>query len=128
MHELTTSSLLSGPLITPQAKKRVEELIQSCEDEGGKILLDGRGVKVPRFEQGNFVGPTILEATTDMRCYQCVSRLSRKSSACFPNSTHLENRRREEIFGPVLVIVKADSLDGAIQLINKNKCEPRSSR
>ncbi|BGP54415.1 hypothetical protein JCM8202v2_001993 [Rhodotorula sphaerocarpa] len=86
-----------GPLITPQAKKRVEELIQSCEDEGGKILLDGRGVKVPGFEQGNFVGPTILEATTDMRCYQ------------------------EEIFGPVLVIVKADSLDGAIQLINKNK-------
>lgn len=62
----------SGPLITPQAKKRVEELIQSCEDQGGKILLDGRNVKVPGFEEGNFVGPTILEATTDMDCYQCV--------------------------------------------------------
>jgi malonate-semialdehyde dehydrogenase (acetylating)/methylmalonate-semialdehyde dehydrogenase len=47
-------------------------LIQSCEDQGGKILLDGRNVKVPGFEEGNFVGPTILEATTDMDCYQCV--------------------------------------------------------
>ncbi|KAG0665029.1 hypothetical protein C6P46_000655 [Rhodotorula mucilaginosa] len=86
-----------GPLITPQAKKRVEELIQSCEDQGGKILLDGRNVKVPGFEEGNFVGPTILEATTDMDCYQ------------------------QEIFGPVLVIVKADTLDDAIKLINRNK-------
>ncbi|GAA5976666.1 hypothetical protein JCM10908_005588 [Rhodotorula pacifica] len=86
-----------GPLITPQAKKRVEELIQSCEDQGGKILLDGRNVKVPGYSDGNFVGPTILEATTDMDCYQ------------------------QEIFGPVLVIVKADTLDDAIKLINRNR-------
>lgn len=63
----------SGPLITPAAKERVEKLIQTCTDQGGKILLDGRGVKVDGYPQGNFVGPTILEATTDMDCYTCVA-------------------------------------------------------
>ncbi|BGP23312.1 methylmalonate-semialdehyde dehydrogenase [Rhodotorula toruloides] len=86
-----------GPLITPAAKKRVESLIQSCADQGGKILLDGRGVKPKGYEKGNFVGPTILEATTDMDCYT------------------------QEIFGPVLTIVKADTLDDAIALINRNR-------
>ncbi|GAA5820450.1 hypothetical protein JCM11251_005632 [Rhodosporidiobolus azoricus] len=86
-----------GPLITPAAKARVEGLIQSCADQGGKILLDGRNPSVPGFPDGNFVGPTILEATTDMDCYT------------------------QEIFGPVLVVVKAKSLNDAIQIINKNK-------
>ncbi|GAA6024641.1 hypothetical protein JCM10207_003908 [Rhodosporidiobolus poonsookiae] len=85
-----------GPVISPQSKERIEALIQSCEDQGGKILLDGRGVKVPGFEKGNFVGPTILEATTDMDCY------------------------KQEIFGPVLVVVKAPTLDAAIKVINTN--------
>ncbi|GAA6034811.1 hypothetical protein JCM8097_009310 [Rhodosporidiobolus ruineniae] len=85
-----------GPLITPAAKARVESLIQSCEDEGGKILLDGRDVKVPGYPKGNWVGPTVLEATTEMSCY------------------------KQEIFGPVLTIVKADTLDDAIKLINRN--------
>ncbi|KAJ8295868.1 Methylmalonate-semialdehyde dehydrogenase [acylating], mitochondrial [Rhodotorula toruloides] len=87
----------SGPLITPAAKERVESLIQSCADQGGKILLDGRGAKPKGYEKGNFVGPTILEATTDMDCYT------------------------QEIFGPVLTIVKADTLDDAIALINRNR-------
>ncbi|BGO90123.1 hypothetical protein NBRC10512v2_002170 [Rhodotorula toruloides] len=86
-----------GPLITPAAKERVESLIQSCADQGGKILLDGRGAKPKGYEKGNFVGPTILEATTDMDCYT------------------------QEIFGPVLTIVKADTLDDAIALINRNR-------
>ncbi|BGP38340.1 hypothetical protein JCM10450v2_002288 [Rhodotorula kratochvilovae] len=86
-----------GPLITPQAKERVEGLIQSCADQGGKILLDGRGVKVDGYPNGNFVGPTILEATTDMDCYT------------------------QEIFGPVLTIVKANTLDDAIKIINSNR-------
>ncbi|BGP16195.1 hypothetical protein JCM10213_007053 [Rhodosporidiobolus nylandii] len=86
-----------GPLITPQAKARVEGLIQSCADQGGKILLDGRNPSVPGFPKGNFVGPTVLEATTDMDCYT------------------------QEIFGPVLTVVKADTLDDAIALINKNR-------
>lgn len=86
-----------GPLISPQAKKRVESLIQSGVDEGATLLLDGRGVKVPGFEKGNFVGPTILtNVTPSMKCYQ------------------------EEIFGPVLVCLTANTLDDAIQIINNN--------
>ncbi|GAA5938265.1 CoA-acylating methylmalonate-semialdehyde dehydrogenase [Sporobolomyces koalae] len=86
-----------GPLISPAAKERVETLIQSCADQGGKIALDGRGVKVDGYPKGNFVGPTILEATTDMDCYQ------------------------QEIFGPVLTVVKAKDLDDALALINRNR-------
>ncbi|GAA6063960.1 hypothetical protein JCM10212_004808 [Sporobolomyces blumeae] len=86
-----------GPLISPAAKERVESLIQSCADQGGNIALDGRGVKVQGYPKGNFVGPTILEATTDMDCYQ------------------------QEIFGPVLTVVKAKDLDDALALINRNR-------
>ncbi|KAL4069733.1 Aldehyde/histidinol dehydrogenase [Scleroderma yunnanense] len=85
-----------GPLISPVAKKRVEGIISSVETEGGKIHLDGRGVSVPEYPNGNFVGPTILEALTTMRCY------------------------KEEIFGPVLTIISADTLDDALDIINAN--------
>jgi hypothetical protein len=71
----------SGPLISPAAKKRVTGLIASCEEEGGKILLDGRNVQVPSYPDGNFVGPTILTSTTDMRCYKYVERLAYCSSS-----------------------------------------------
>lgn len=107
-----------GPLITPAAKERVERLIASCEKEGGRIALDGRGVTVPGYPDGNFVGATILEADTAMECYQCVflfrgigGRGADARCGC-----------REEIFGPVLVIVKADNLDHAIKIINSNRC------
>lgn len=53
-----------GPLISPQAKERVECLIQSGVEEGAKVLLDGRNVKVKGYENGNFVGPTILSKVT----------------------------------------------------------------
>ncbi|KAG9047786.1 hypothetical protein FS837_001494 [Tulasnella sp. UAMH 9824] len=86
-----------GPLISPAAKQRVEGLIQSVADEGGKIHLDGRGIVVPGYEKGNFVGPTIVEAVTTMRAY------------------------KEEIFGPVLVLIEADTLDDAISIVNANK-------
>uniref|UniRef100_A0A671S3R0 methylmalonate-semialdehyde dehydrogenase (CoA acylating) n=1 Tax=Sinocyclocheilus anshuiensis TaxID=1608454 RepID=A0A671S3R0_9TELE len=86
-----------GPLISPQAKQRVNSLIQSGVDEGAKVLLDGRNVKVKGYENGNFVGPTIISSVTpDMKCYN------------------------EEIFGPVLVVLEADSLDDAIKIVNKN--------
>ena len=49
-----------GPLISPEAKKRVCNLVQSGIDAGAKVLLDGRDIKVPGYEKGNFVGPTIL--------------------------------------------------------------------
>ena len=86
-----------GPLISPSAKQRVCELVQSGVAEGAKLMLDGRGVKVPGYEKGNFVGPTVLaEVKPDMKCYT------------------------EEIFGPVLVAMNVDSLDEAIEVINKN--------
>lgn len=53
-----------GPLISPQAKERVEFLIQTGVQEGAKVLLDGRNVKVKGYENGNFVGPTILSGVT----------------------------------------------------------------
>ncbi|KAI9461778.1 methylmalonate-semialdehyde dehydrogenase [Boletus coccyginus] len=86
-----------GPLISPVAKKRVERLISSALEEGGHICLDGRGVTVPSYLNGNFVGPTIIEATTTMQCY------------------------REEIFGPVLTVISADTLDDALDIINANR-------
>lgn len=49
-----------GPLITPQAKERVCNLIDSGTKEGASILLDGRSIKVKGYENGNFVGPTII--------------------------------------------------------------------
>ncbi|KAI8987832.1 methylmalonate-semialdehyde dehydrogenase [Mycotypha africana] len=86
-----------GPLITVQSKERVERLIQSGANEGANLLLDGRGVTVKGYEKGNFVGPTLLtDVKTHMECY------------------------REEIFGPVLVCLNVDTLDEAIELINKN--------
>jgi malonate-semialdehyde dehydrogenase (acetylating)/methylmalonate-semialdehyde dehydrogenase len=44
-----------GPVISPDAKKRIEDLIQSAEDEGATILLDGRGFKPEKYPNGNFV-------------------------------------------------------------------------
>lgn len=49
-----------GPVISPQAKQRILKLIQSGIDEGASILLDGRNITVPGYEDGNFIGPTIL--------------------------------------------------------------------
>jgi len=85
-----------GPVTTPGAKTRIEGLIASAEKEGGKILLDGRGIQVPGYPDGNFIGSTIIEATPGMTCY------------------------KEEIFGPVLIIMTANTLDEAIALVNDN--------
>jgi malonate-semialdehyde dehydrogenase (acetylating)/methylmalonate-semialdehyde dehydrogenase len=49
-----------GPLITKEAKQRVLSLVESGVKEGASLLLDGRGLVVPGYENGNFVGPTIL--------------------------------------------------------------------
>ncbi|XP_057989571.1 methylmalonate-semialdehyde dehydrogenase [acylating], mitochondrial isoform X2 [Hevea brasiliensis] len=72
-----------GPVISKQAKERIHRLIQSGVESGAKLLLDGRNIVVPGYEQGNFIGPTILSGVTaDMECY------------------------KEEIFGPVLLCMK----------------------
>ncbi|MFL6536104.1 MAG: CoA-acylating methylmalonate-semialdehyde dehydrogenase [Pseudomonas sp.] len=86
-----------GPVISKRAKARILELIESGVQQGAKLELDGRGISVPGFEQGNFVGPTLFSGvTTDMRIYT------------------------EEIFGPVLVVLEVDTLDHAIALVNAN--------
>lgn len=51
-------------MISPQSKKRIEALIQSGINEGAKCLLDGRNITVPKYEKGNFVGPTVLADVT----------------------------------------------------------------
>ena len=86
-----------GPLISPEAKQRVCDLVQSGVEEGAKLALDGRDAKIDGYEKGNFVGPTVLtDVKPEMQCYT------------------------EEIFGPVLVTLNVDTLDEAIDLINNN--------
>jgi len=59
-----------GPLISPQAKKRVESLIQTGIDEGAKVVLDGRGLTVKGYENGNFIGPTVItDVKPNMKVY-----------------------------------------------------------
>lgn len=56
-----------GPVISPQAKRRICELVESGINEGAKLALDGRGIVVSGYENGNFVGPTML---TDVKVTQ----------------------------------------------------------
>ncbi|KAL2358160.1 Aldehyde/histidinol dehydrogenase [Cryomyces antarcticus] len=87
-----------GPVISPQAKERIEGLIASAEEEGATIMLDGRGKKPEKYPNGNWVGPTLIaNVKPHMRCYT------------------------EEIFGPVLVCINVDTIDEAIDLINANE-------
>ncbi|KAF8390186.1 hypothetical protein HHK36_024708 [Tetracentron sinense] len=87
-----------GPVISKQAKDRIYRLIQSGIESGARLLIDGRHILVPGYENGNFVGPTILsDVTSNMECYE------------------------EEIFGPVLLCMQADSLEEAIDIVNRNK-------
>ncbi|MFY0663277.1 MAG: CoA-acylating methylmalonate-semialdehyde dehydrogenase [Natronospirillum sp.] len=86
-----------GPLISPQAKARVESLIDQGKKEGAECLLDGSGHSVEGYPNGNWVGPTLFSGVTaDMTIY------------------------KEEIFGPVLSCMSADTLDDAIALVNAN--------
>lgn len=107
----------SGPVISPAAKQRITSLIASAEEEGGVVVLDGRGYQVPGYPDGNWVGPTVIEATTTMRCYRYVSAsISPRKSTLTDGPT-----RSEEIFGPVLIVLKADTLDDALAIINENR-------
>lgn len=51
-----------GPVISPQSKQRICELVESGVQDGAKLDLDGRGLVVPGYEKGNFVGPTVLSS------------------------------------------------------------------
>ena len=86
-----------GPLVSCAALSRVEGLIERGVAEGAKLELDGRKPQVPGYEKGNFVGPTIFSGVQPgMSIYD------------------------QEIFGPVLCLVAADSIDEAIAFINAN--------
>jgi methylmalonic acid semialdehyde dehydrogenase len=86
-----------GPVITAAARDRIVGLIGSGQEQGATLAVDGRGITVPGHENGFFVGPTVIDhVSRDMDVY------------------------REEIFGPVLSVVRADTVDDAIALINAN--------
>lgn len=53
-----------GPVISPEARDRICSLVQAGIDEGANCILDGRNITVPGYENGNFVGPTILADVT----------------------------------------------------------------
>jgi malonate-semialdehyde dehydrogenase (acetylating) / methylmalonate-semialdehyde dehydrogenase len=82
-----------GPVISRAAKERIEAFVTEAEQAGARVLLDGRGVVVPGREDGFYVGATVLDGVSpDMRI------------------------AKEEVFGPVLAIVRAPSLDRALEI------------
>jgi malonate-semialdehyde dehydrogenase (acetylating)/methylmalonate-semialdehyde dehydrogenase len=84
-----------GPVISAQAKERIERYIAEAEVAGAKVLVDGRKTKVAGKESGYYLGPTIIDyATPDMRIAQ------------------------EEVFGPVLVIIRTKDVDQALAVEN----------
>ncbi|MBI3045326.1 MAG: CoA-acylating methylmalonate-semialdehyde dehydrogenase [Betaproteobacteria bacterium] len=86
-----------GPLVTAQHRDKVSGYIDQGVKEGAKLVVDGRGQKVPGYENGFFLGTTLFDhVTPGMKVYQ------------------------DEIFGPVLVVLRADSLEDAIALVNRS--------
>jgi malonate-semialdehyde dehydrogenase (acetylating)/methylmalonate-semialdehyde dehydrogenase len=87
-----------GPVITPNSRARIEGLIAKGARDGATIVRDGRGARVSRYESGNFVGPTVIDG---------VSPSSELSST--------------EVFGPVLSLVHATTLDDAMAIISQSR-------
>jgi malonate-semialdehyde dehydrogenase (acetylating)/methylmalonate-semialdehyde dehydrogenase len=86
-----------GTVVSSQAKERIERMIQEGADSGATLSLDGRGLVVEGYENGIFVGPTIIS-----------------------NVTPEMSVAKEEIFGPVLSIMKAKDFDEAVEIINSS--------
>ena len=86
-----------GPVVTAAARERVVDAVARGAEEGATVVVDGRGLKVDGHGDGFFVGPSLLDhVTPEMSAYQ------------------------EEIFGPVLAILRTDTVDEAIAVINAN--------
>jgi malonate-semialdehyde dehydrogenase (acetylating)/methylmalonate-semialdehyde dehydrogenase len=86
-----------GPLITEVHRDRVAGYLASAESEGAEVVVDGRDVKVPGGDDGFYLGPSLVDrVSTSMQVY------------------------RDEIFGPVLSVLRVDDLDQAIALVNAN--------
>ena len=93
-----------GAVISEEAKIRIEKYIEEAEKNGAKIILDGRGVKVSGKENGYYVGPTILDhVKPEMKIAQ------------------------EEVFGPVLAIIRTNEIDEAIAIENNSQYGNASS-
>ena len=87
-----------GPIVTAEAKKRIEGYIGLGVEEGAKLVVDGRGLKVPGHEEGFFTGGTLFDhVTPEMRIY------------------------KEEIFGPVLACVRVPDFAAALALVNAHE-------
>lgn len=87
-----------GSVISLDAKVRIERMITKGVEQGAELMLDGRGVQIDGYNEGAFVGPTILGEVS-------------------PEMTVVT----DEIFGPVLALMRADSLDDAVKIINQSR-------
>ncbi|MGZ4320844.1 MAG: CoA-acylating methylmalonate-semialdehyde dehydrogenase [Solirubrobacteraceae bacterium] len=87
-----------GPVISRAARDRIRDWISRGESDGANVVVDGRGVDGGTAEGGSYVGPTILDGVTaDM------------------------DIAKEEVFGPVLSVIQAGSLDEAIEIVNSSR-------
>jgi malonate-semialdehyde dehydrogenase (acetylating)/methylmalonate-semialdehyde dehydrogenase len=86
-----------GPVITAQHRDRVASLVASGETEGAKIICDGRGARIAAAPNGFYMGPTIVDQVRDEMTLA-----------------------REEVFGPVLNVMRMEDLDHAIEITNKS--------
>ncbi len=85
----------TGPVISAESKARLEKAIEEATAEGASILVDGRGKKVPGYENGYFLHPTLLD-----------------------NVPHNGRTATTELFGPVFSLMHADTLEDAIAMVN----------
>jgi malonate-semialdehyde dehydrogenase (acetylating)/methylmalonate-semialdehyde dehydrogenase len=96
--EYADEAMLTGPVISAQAKDFILGMIETGIQEGATLALDGRDITIPGYEKGHYVGPTVFtDVTPGMEIH------------------------KTEIFGPVVVILKAQSLDEAIEIINEHQ-------
>ena len=96
MRSLTPGKHL-GPVISKEAKQRIEGYITEAEKAGAKVLVDGRGYVVPGKENGYYVGPTLIDDVDPSMKVSC-----------------------QEVFGPVMVIIRAKNVDDALDVQHRS--------
>ncbi len=87
-----------GPVISKEHKDKITDYISTGEKEGANLILDGRNIKIQGYEKGYFIGPTLFDNVTDKM-----------------------NIYKEEIFGPVLSVVRTLNYDQALSLVNNHQ-------